>query len=58
MKQTTLALELDRGSTPPNEPAPEQRRRLIEMMAEVIVAVHRASKVSKHEEDVDDDARD
>lgn len=57
MKQTTLAIDLDRRSGPPISLAPEQRQRLVELMAAAIVAAHRASEDGEREEDVDDDAR-
>ncbi len=56
MKQTTLAIEFDHTSEPPITLPPEQRRRVLELMAAAIVAVHRASQDASAE-DVDDDAR-
>jgi len=55
MKQTTLAIEIDHTSAPQMTLPPEQRRRLLELMAAAIVAVHRATEDASAE-DVDDNA--
>jgi len=53
MKQTTLAIEIDHTSAPQMTLPSEQRRRLLELMAAAIVAVHRATEDASAE-DVDD----
>ncbi len=57
MKQITLGIEVGRKSEPPITLNLEQRRRLVELMAAAIIAVHRA-KDEPSPEDVDDDSRD
>ncbi len=52
MKQTTLAIDLDRRSKPPVTPPAGHRRRLVELMAAAIVAVHRVSKEGEREDGV------
>ena len=52
MKQTTLAIDSDRRSKPPVTPPAGRRRRLVELMAAAIVAVHRVSKESEREDGV------
>jgi hypothetical protein len=53
MEQTTLGLDLDQRRS---EPPLEHRRRLVELMAAAILAVHRASEEDVREDNVDDDA--
>jgi hypothetical protein len=43
VEQTTLAIEINRSDEPPIALQPEQRQRLVELMAAAILAVHRAS---------------
>lgn len=56
MEQTTLAIAIEQGTAPPIALRLEQRKRLVEIMAVAILAVHRASERTASEEDDDDDA--
>jgi hypothetical protein len=53
----SLTITLDRGGEPALSLRPEQRRRLMDLMATAIIAVHRASHADAREEGHDDDAR-
>ena len=55
MEQISLAILLEREDAPAIALRPEQRRRLRDLMAEAIIAVHRAGSAGK--EGSDDDVR-
>jgi hypothetical protein len=57
LEQMSLTITLDRGGEPALSLRPEQRRRLMDLMATAIIAVHRASHADAREEGHDDDAR-
>ena len=58
MKQTTLAIEIDQRGESPIVLRPEQRRRLVELMAEMILDLRAGEEgVGEAEENVHDDAR-
>ena len=56
LEQISLEIELDRGDEATISLKPEQRRRLIDLMAAAILAVHRTSHGNTNEEGDDDDA--
>jgi hypothetical protein len=57
VEQISLAILLDREDTPAIALQPEQRRRLLDLMAAAIIAVHRASDGDAGKEGGDDDTR-
>jgi hypothetical protein len=54
VEQITLAITIDPGEEPPIALGPEHRRRLVELMAAAIIAVHRTSAKAREENDDDD----
>ena len=58
MEQISLAILLDRGDQPAIALRPEQRRRLLDLMAAAIIAVHHGNVGDASKEGGDDDARD
>jgi hypothetical protein len=57
LEQMSLTITLDREGEPVLSLLPEQRLRLMDLMAAAIIAVHRASQKDAREEGHDDDAR-
>ena len=57
LEQISLEIVLDRGDEATISLKPEQRRRLMDLMAAAILAVHRANHGLGSEEGDNDDAR-
>jgi hypothetical protein len=49
-----LAITIDPGEEPPIALGSEHRKRLVELMAAAIIAVHRTSAKAREEDDDDD----